>query len=478
MNDFDLIVIGAGTGGLVSSVVAAKLGAKTLLIERERMGGECLWTGCVPSKTLIRSAKIFDWLGRSEEFGIHIEKPRLIWNALKLRIQDVRDEIRRRERAEFDRSGVEFRRGTAAFIDQSTLRLQSEGGEQTLRAAKFIVATGSVARLPDVPGLSDCGAITHREIFNLPAFPRSLTILGGGPIGCEFAQAFARLGSKVTLVQSRDRLLAREEVEVSEAARKILQNSGVEVLLSAHATGARADADAKYLDVEIGGATRTLRASQLLIATGKRPDLEALNLAAAGVMSNGRGILVDAHLRTTAPNIWACGDVTGGDLFTHAAEYGAKIAAQNALLPLKAKYDARALPWTTFLDPEIARVGLTEAQARLKYARIKVFQQRFADLDRAIIDGESEGFLKVVCSGSGRILGAHLVGPSAGELIHAWSAAVRDGALIGEFAERIHVYPTLSEIHHRAGNDAYAELLEAPMVQWAPVQWALKKWRA
>ncbi len=464
MDSYDLIVIGAGTGGLVSAFAADALGARVLLVERARMGGECLWSGCVPSKTLIKSARVFDTVQRAAEFGVHLEKPRVIWNAIKLRIKDVQDDIKALERKSMAESKVEFCLGNARVIDEHVLEIEGSNETRRVHARRVIIATGSSVSLPKIDGLQDVDFITHQQVFSLPALPRRLAIVGGGPIGCEFAHAFARLGCNVTLLQHGARVLDKEDAEVSEIALKILRAAKVEVLLNCEIDSVRADIDSKYLQVNCAGETREIKAGQLLIATGKKPNLESLQLENTGVAFNEKGIVVDEHLQTSVAHIFACGDVTGRDLFTHAAEHEAKIAAQNALLPVKAKAHNAALPWTTFLDPEIARVGLTEAQARKKWRGVRVFRQEFKTLDRAIIEGETLGFCKIVTTGSGRIVGAHIVGSNAGELIAPWTIAIGEGAVIGEMGETIFVYPTLSEISHRAGNDWYQQLLKKPIV--------------
>ena len=463
--DYDIAVIGAGTAGLVSAFLADSLGAKAVLVEQAKVGGECLWTGCVPSKTLIKSARVYETIKRCEEFGVHVEKPRLVWGAVRMRIAAVRDEIRDLERAELQKSGIEIVTGTARFTDGSTLSIATKSGERTLRAKKFILATGSKARLPDIPGLADADYLTSDSIFDVPNRPATLLILGGGPIACEFAQAFQRFGTKVTILQNGSTLLPKEDREISAECLRLLQREGVVVHLKATARQVLDDEAGKHVTFESSGETTTVTASQILVATGKMAALESLNLTAAGVASDDKGVVVDEHLRTSAPNIWACGDVTGKFLFTHVAEYQAKIAAQNALLPLKQKADYRVVPWTTFTDPEISHLGLTEDEATREYGSCKVYREPFNKLDRAIIEGEIDGFLKIITSGSGRILGVHIIGPDAGELIHAFVPAVRDGALLPELAETIHVYPTLSEIGHRAGNQYYREALESKPVQ-------------
>ncbi|MBW3634906.1 MAG: NAD(P)/FAD-dependent oxidoreductase, partial [Armatimonadetes bacterium] len=425
--DYDLAVIGAGTGGLVSSFVADSLGARVALIEADRVGGECLWSGCVPSKTLFKSAKVFDLIKRSEEFGVHVEKPRLIWNAVRLRLADVRDEIKNLERDELAKTTIELITGRAHFVDNHHLEIETKGGLRALSAKKFIVATGSKVKIPDIEGLEDAGFITHEGLFDRPNLPKSLIFIGGGPISVEMAQAFARFGTKVTVLQKGARLLDKEEPEISALIEKLLRNEGVQIYLNAQIASVEAGESQKTVVFSVDGFEHLAKAGEIVVATGKTPQFENLKLENAGVKTSERGIEVDAYLRTSAPNIWACGDVTGQFLFTHAAEYEAKIAAQNAMLPVGAKVDFHALPWVTFTDPEIAHLGQTREEAEKQHGAVKVWQAPFKTLDRAIIEGETSGFAQIVTTPSGRIVGTHIIGPSAGELIASFIPAVREG---------------------------------------------------
>lgn len=465
--DYDLAVIGAGTGGLVSAFVADALGARVALIEGDKVGGECLWRGCVPSKTLLKSAKVFEMVKRSAEFGVHVEKPRLVWNAVKLRLSDVRDEVRHNERAELNRSKIEIVSGQARFTGAHHLAIQTPSGPRPLSARKFIVATGSRPVIPAIEGLEEAGFLTYEGLFERNSLPKSLAFIGGGPIAVEMAQAFARFGSKVTIIGRGERLLEKEEPSVSALIEKILRAEGVEIHLGAHIARVEDGDGRKTIHFEQNGASVAVPAGQIVVTAGKTPRFAALNLEAAGVATSAEGIAVNAQLRTSAPHIWACGDVTGKFLFTHAAEYEAKIAAQNALLPVKAKVDYRALPWVTFTDPEIAHLGQTEAQARAQHGAVRVWQTPFGTLDRAIIEGETAGFARLVTTRSGRIVGAHIIGPSAGEVIASFVPAVREGALLQEFAETVFPYPTLAEIGHRAGNEIYQETLNSKWVRAA-----------
>lgn len=465
MDDYDLVVIGAGTGGLVSAFVGDALGARVLLAERERVGGECLWSGCVPSKTLIQSARVLDLARRSDEFGVHVEKPRPVWNAVKLRIQDVRDDIRRLEREQLDRSSIEIASGNARFIDAGLLEIHSKSSTRRVRARRAIVATGSQLVIPPIAGLEAAGFLTHRDIYSLPSLPRSLAVIGGGSVGCEMAQALSRLGVKVTLIQRGPRLLPREDSDISDYALRILENSGVQVLVGAVILSARSDGDTKYLYTRINGEEPEIRASNILLAAGKRPRVHDLGLEAAGVEFDEGGIRTDKYLRTSAPTIFAVGDVRGKNMWTHAAEHEAKAAARNALLPLPAALDERAMPSVVFLEPQLAGVGLTEAEARRKYRSPQIVREEFKSLDRAIIDGEAEGFCKLVLGKSGRILGAHIAGPQAGELLPLLTHAVREGMVAAELAEMVFAYPTLGEILHRAGNSWYQQALGDPRLK-------------
>lgn len=462
---FDVLVIGAGTAGLVSAFVADSLGARVGLVESDKIGGECLWRGCVPSKTLVRSAKIFELVKRSEEFGIHLEKPRVVWNAVRLRIQDVQDEVKKLERAELSKSGIEILKGRARFLDSHALELEDSNGEKrVVTAQKFIVATGSKPRVPEVQNLEEVGFLLPHDLFSQPSLPRSLLFLGGGPIACEMAQAMQRLGAKVTIVHSGSRLLEKEEPDASELIESILRAEGVEIHLEAHVTRAEVVEDKKSL---FWGEGKSASASHIVLSAGKVADLESLDLNKAGVEVENDSIRVNDRLQTSASHIFACGDVLGRFLFTHVAEHEGKIAGANAVLPSLTgqRIDYSGLVWVTFCDPEIAHVGQTFEQAQKEWGEAKKWDVPYSRLDRALIEGETAGFCRVITTASGRIVGGHIIGPSAGETIAALVPAVRSGALIHEFAEAMFPYPTLSEVVHKAGNAAYSEVLDNEWVQ-------------
>jgi pyruvate/2-oxoglutarate dehydrogenase complex dihydrolipoamide dehydrogenase (E3) component len=472
--DYDVAVIGAGTAGLVAASVADALGAKVALIEKDKVGGECLWRGCVPSKTLVRSAKVFELVKRSGEFGIHVEKSKLVWSALRLRMADVRDEIRKLEREQLAKSKITSLSGTASFVDAHTLQLESKSGTQTLTAKKFVLASGSAPVIPEVEGLREVGFLAPHDLFDRPNLPRTLIFIGGGPVACEMAQAFCRLGSKVTLIHAGEQLLPKEEADVADVLLRVMRNEGVEVHLNARVSRVEMDGESKRVFFQTSEGESSAKAGQIVVATGKSPDVTSLNLETAGVNFDKDGVKVDAHLRTSAKNIWACGDVLGNYYFTHVSEHEGKIAGANAVLPAPAarKIDYGPLVWVTFCDPEVAHLGLSSAEAKEKWGPIKTWDTQFKTLDRAIIEGETSGFARLITTPSGRLVGAHIIGPSAGELIGALIVPMREGALLQELADSMFPYPTLGEIFHRAGNEIYSETLKSPLVQkaldWLP----------
>ncbi len=463
---YDLIVVGGGSAGLVAAVGAAKLGARVALVERRALGGDCLYTGCVPSKTLIASARYAHQIGRASTYGF----APLTWQfkddnfaAITARVQQVISTVGAHDAPDIFRAeGIEIIFGTPRFISPHELEIepQAESGaaKLTLRARRFCLSTGSRPAAPPVAGLAQAGFITNEEVFHLQTLPRTLVVLGGGPIGLELGQSFARLGSRVTVVEMGERLLPKEDEEVSHAIAAVLRAEGVEVLLQTRAAGATRTMDGrKSLTVERHGTTRELAADEILVATGRKPNIAGLNLEAAGVRYDAERIHTDAYLRTSAPHIYAAGDVTGHFPFTNTAAYEAALVVRNALFfwPLTQRADFRVVPWTTFTDPEIARVGLTEGEARARHERIHVYRAAFADNDRAQAESAADGFCKLVCAGRKQeIVGAHIVGPHAGELIHEIVLAMKQRLPAAALGSLIHVYPTLTQVNQQAGLDA------------------------
>ncbi len=440
--EYDLVVIGGGSGGLVVAGVAASLKAKVALVERDRLGGDCLWYGCVPSKSLIHASRVAYDVKHAGRFGIYCKDPEIDFAKAIGHVQSVISTIQPHDSPErFAGLGVEVIFGSGKFTDQKTFEVNN----RRLKARAFVIATGSRAAAPPIPGLQEAGYITNEEVFSITERPDSLAIIGGGPIGCELGQAFSRLGSQVTIIASRDRLLPKEDPEAVEVIHQQFASEGIRFLLNTKAERVEVADGKKY--VWAGG--EKIAADQILVAAGRKPNVESLNLDAARVKMGSRGIQVNSKLQTTNPRIYACGDVLGAYQFTHVASYQANVVLKNALFLPVFKADNRVIPWATFTDPELARVGLTEQEARERYGNdIYVVKQDFAEVDRAQAEAATKGFAKIITKRNGQIIGAHLVGPAAGELIHeivlAMSHRLKISALSG-----IHIYPTLAEINSK-----------------------------
>lgn len=456
MDTFDLAVIGGGTAGLVTSAGAASLGANVALIERDRLGGECLYTGCVPSKALIRSAKVLHLMRRASDFGLNPPEVSFDFEKVMDRMRRVQQQVGKHDSPErFKELGVTLFSDSAAFLSPTELQV----GEKRIQTKKVVIATGSRTAIPPIEGLEEAGFLDHVSAFKLSNLPRSIIILGGGPIGIEFAQLFARFGVRVTVLEVVGQILPREDQEIAQTLEAILRAEGIDIHTCTKAFRVGKSGPAKVVHGECTGAAMTFRAEEIFLATGRRPNVEGLSLEAAGVRYDNNGVLADDTLRTTARNIWACGDVTGKLLFTHVAEYQARLVVRNALFPFKSKADYRVVPWCTFTDPEVARVGLTETEARERLGNVKIYRYNFGDLDRALCDGEAVGLTKFVCTRKGRILGAHILGPRAGDLIQEVVLAMRKGLPVGALSQTIHVYPTLAEGVRRATDQYYREKL-------------------
>jgi pyruvate/2-oxoglutarate dehydrogenase complex dihydrolipoamide dehydrogenase (E3) component len=472
--DYDLIILGGGSAGIVSGVVAGSSGLRTLLIEKERLGGECLNTGCVPSKALLQAAQVAHQIRTAERFGISSVSLNRHDAAGVLR--HVREMIEVVEEADgsadlLRKSGVEIKFGDAAFVSPDALEFaERDCGVRQLTAEHFLIATGSSPAVPPIPGLEDAEFLTNQTIFDLDAIPESLLVIGGGPIGVEMAQAFARLGSAVTIVEQGNRLLPQDDLEAARTLEKALQEDRITLCLDTRILSARKEGPRKVLHIENGGYKADLSAHALLVATGRKPNTEGLHLEAARVKYDDRGVHVTPTLQTTSPRVWACGDVIGRAQFSHMAEYEARLVVRNILLPFDQKTDAgyRLTPWATFTDPEVAHVGLTEEQAQEQGIAYKVYRQPFAQNDRALVSGEVVGFVKVLATGwQGKILGAHIVGPRAGELLQEWIQAMTQGISLRQVADTIHVYPTLSTANQHAAYRWYEEQANNPVLKTA-----------
>ncbi len=435
---YDFAVIGGGSAGLTAARFAARLGGKVVIIEAGRLGGDCTWTGCVPSKTLLRAARAAHEACHSDRFGISAPNSSTNFPALMDRLNAVIEAIYRPESPEQLRAeGIETIFGKAEFMDAHTVNV----GDSVVSFRRLLLATGARPSAPPIPGLGETGYLTYETIWDLAELPERLLVIGGGPIGCEIAQAFTRLGSAVVLFEAAPRLLPNEDTEASAIIESALAGEGTEVRVSSAITQVKEIGDGYRVETAAGA----WQGDKLLVATGRQPNLDGLNLEQAGVEYSRQGIKVDRYLRTSQRHIWAAGDCTGAPQFTHYAGWQGFMAARNALLPGKSKARLDAVPRAVFTDPEVAQTGLTEAQAREQFGdSVETAYWAMKDVDRAVIDGNLEGFLKVIIRRNGKILGATIVSPTAGEAIHQWSLAISQGLKLGDLANTMHVYPTYS----------------------------------
>lgn len=459
--DYDLIVIGAGSGGISAANLSHGLGKKTALVEKNRIGGECTWSGCVPSKALIRAAETAHEIRNMQRFGLTSEA------SIHLNTDGVMDFVRgiiqsvyEEEKPEvFAGAGIDVYLGGAEFLDNHTIQV----GDQKLTAKSFLISTGSSPSIPDIPGLSDVDYLTNETLFDIQKIPASLIVLGGGPIGLEMAQAFSRLGSEVTVVQ-RSSILKKDDRELVGKLVEVLREEGLRIL-----TGTtprqfeKINGRIKLSVTDSAGVSSLIEAEAVLVATGRVPNVSGLGLEKAGVSYSSKGIAVDATLRTRVKNIYAVGDVINAYLFSHMAEYQSTLAVQNAVLPLpiKKKVDYSAVPWATFTDPELAHSGLTEAEAREKWGdRIRIYRQSYEKVDRAKTDLATEGLGKFIFSPKAKLVGIHILGKQASELLHEAQLTRVLKVPFSKLSSMIHIYPTYGDVVKRPANRFYADQLQ------------------
>ncbi len=452
----DLCVIGAGSGGLSVAAGAVQMGARVVLVEKGRMGGDCLNFGCVPSKSLIAAARAAETIRTSRRYGVNGYRPEIDFGKIHDQVHGVIAAIAPNDSVErFEGLGVTVIRAAASFTGPREI----EAGGRRIQARRFVIAAGSSPAIPPIPGLADVPYLTNESIFDLREAPEHLIVIGGGPIGAEMAQAHRRLGVRVTQI-SRGRFLPKDDPELVDVVRSRFAADGVELLEDAEPTRVEAEANGVAVLAEHDGDSMRFAGSHLLVAAGRSANVGGLNLGAAEVEYSARGIVVDCRLRTSNRRIFAIGDVTGGYQFTHMAGYQAGIVIRNALFMLPAKVDDSAVPWVTYTDPELAHVGLHEAEARDRHGdRVSALRWPFAENDRAQTERDTEGFIKVVLGRGCRILGASIVGAGAGDQLGLWSLAISQELKIGAIAGLILPYPTRSETAKRAAGEYYAPKL-------------------
>ncbi|HZH25834.1 MAG TPA: FAD-dependent oxidoreductase [Azospirillaceae bacterium] len=464
----DLCVIGGGSAGLSVAAGAAQMGADVVLIERGRMGGECLNTGCVPSKALLAAARAAQAVREAVRFGVRADGDGAVdFAAVHRHVHGAIAAIAPHDsQARFEGLGVRVLRSAARFTGPD--RVETADGH-AVAARRFVIATGSRPFVPPIPGLDSVPYLTNETVFARTTAPDHLIVIGGGPIGCEMAQAHRRLGSRVTLLE-RGTILPKDDPEPVALLRDRLRAEGVDLregtdvvrVAAGDGRGGSGGGGGVAVTVSAGGVEQVVTGTDILVAVGRTPDIHTLDLAAAGIEAGPHGVKVDARLRTTNPRVFAIGDAAGGPQFTHVAGHHAGIVLRNALFRLPSKVDYTALPWVTYTDPELANVGLTEAQARERHRDVEVLRWPFADNDRARTEGTTGGFVKAVVRRNGRILGATIVGPHAGELIQTWALAIHAGLKVGALATMIAPYPTLGEASKSAAGQFYAPKLFGP----------------
>lgn len=434
-HDFDLVIIGAGSGGLTAAGFAAQLGARVALVEKNRVGGDCTWTGCVPSKALLKVAKIAHNVRTASRYGVHTNPPVVAMEQVRKYVQGAVQQVYQFETPEeLSQQGIEVVMGGARFLDPRTIAV----GARTIRAKKFLLTTGARPVIPEIPGLNEVPFITYEQIFENDRLPNALIVVGAGPIGMEMAQAYRRLGCKVSVVATR--LFPKEEPEARDVMRQVFEREGIEFTWG-NALSARKDGEVLKVPTDQGEASGDM----LLIAAGRKPSVEGLDLEKAGVNYSATGIPVDDRLRTNVKHIYAAGDVAGGLQFTHFAGWQAFQAVRNALLPGESSGFSELVPRVTFTDPEVAQVGLSEDQARAKFGdSVRVGRWDMGHTDRAVCEDDTDGFLKLVAKNDGAILGGTIVAGRAGEAITELIVAIRQGMKVADIAGAIHAYPTYS----------------------------------
>lgn len=437
---YDLVVIGAGSGGLTAATFGLELGARVMLVEREKIGGDCTWTGCIPSKSLLKAAKVAHDVRTAGAYGVSVELSEVAFDQVMGRVHRIIEETYVEESPEAMREqGLDVALGSARFEDPYTVSV----GDRRIRGRNFVIATGAHPFVPPIPGIDEVDYLTSSSVWDLETLPKRLIVIGGGPIGCEMSQAFRRFGSEVTIIEALDTILPRDELEAARLMTKVLQAEGVAIKVGHRAERVSQDADGIHVQTDQG----TFTADALLVAVGRRPNVDDLGLEKAGVKVGARGIEVDDRLRTSQKHIYAVGDCLGSFQFTHYADWQGRTAVRNALLPGASKGRREWVPWTTFTEPEVAHAGLTEATARERYgADVATSTVPLERIDRPRTESDTEGFIKIVHR-RGKVLGVTIVSGHAGESIQEWIHVLEGHLSVQDIATTIHVYPTYGQMN-------------------------------
>lgn len=468
--DFDAVVIGGGAAGLTASGIAANFGAKTIMVESERLGGDCTWTGCVPSKTLIKAASVVHHMKQSAKYGVSVTGEDIDTSSVMKHVDKVRKEVYEdADRPEiFENMGIEVVSGKASFVNDHTLKIVlNDGSEREISGRYIFICTGAKAFVPPIPGVNEIDSLTNESLFEIDNLPEKLIIVGGGPIGSEMAQSFQRLGSEVHVIDMASGILMNDDPELTSVLRSKMTSEGVTFHLNAAVK--RIEKSGKFVKVvyEQNDEEKSVDGNRILLATGRRANIEALNLDAAGVEYSKSGVTVNNSCRTNKKHIYAIGDVTGRYQFTHMSEHMAKVATSNALLKIPMKIDQKHVPWVTYTEPELGHVGATEKELKERGISFETYRFPFSKIDRAITDGATEGLIKVYAKKwSGKILGASIVGAHAGEMISQYALAMRNGVSLRDFADTIHPYPSYGLGARRAADQWYIKNQSETLVKW------------
>ncbi len=457
---YNIVVLGAGTAGLITAVVAASLGAKVALVEKHLMGGDCLNVGCVPSKGLIRAARAWADLRNAAEFGLHIPAGvEYDFGAAMARMRKLRARISHNDSVHrYTKLGVDVFIGSGRFAGGETIQVEGPAGDRTLRFVKAAICTGARAAAPAIPGLLEAGYLTNETVFSLTELPQRLGVIGAGPIGCELAQSFARFGSQVYLVEALHGILPNEDRDAADIVERRMLRDGVTLLCCGKDLHIEKSESGKRLIVESHGQGYDVTVDEILVGVGRTPNVESLGLESIGVEYDGNGVKVNERLQTTNPKIYAAGDICSRYKFTHAADAMAQIVIQNALFPhplglAYASADSLVMPWCTFTEPEVAHVGMYEQDAQKAGIDVETYTYKLDEVDRAILDGEEEGFARIhIRKGTNKIVGATIVAVHAGDMISEFSVLMKAGAGAKTVAATIHPYPTQAEVTKKVVN--------------------------
>jgi len=455
---FDVVIIGGGTAGLVTASGCARLGRRTALIDREKLGGDCLWTGCVPTKALVATAKLVHQMRHAADYGLEAQEPRVTPRSIMDSMRERRQMVEPHDDPEkFRKLGVEVIEGDAKLVSANEV----EVGGRRLAAKDIVLATGSRTSIPPIEGLKEAGFLDHRSFLDQNDFPKSLVILGGGYIGIEFAQIFRRFGSKVTVVEMLDEIINKEDAEVIARVRQILTEEGVEIRTGWAVKAVRKDGASKFVRIETAaGESTELTVDEVFVASGRRGNIEGLGLEAAGVKTERSFIPADKYLQTNVPRIWACGDIHGGMQFTHVAAFEAVKLVRNMLFPGKSAVSYDDIPWGLYTDPEVGHIGMTEAEARKAVGdeNVRIYKAEMHEVDRAIVDRTVKGFIKFVCDAKGKILGAHALCANASTVIEEIVLARKKGMKVSELAQLTSPYPSLADAVQLAASQYYQNI--------------------